>query len=474
MEARAQSPDWNARHVLRVAVPLVAVVLSLMVWVTGVAHSGFWADDFANLTHFERSLGDLSSDQLNKGKYVINVFWGLGTAAFGTGSVVPFLLLSSSIFMVGLVMWLHAGSRARWSAVDAWWIGGLFIATAAWLPLTLWASNITHTSAFFALGAGYAAHELSMKAPTLRRSLLWSFVGGMAWTLAIVSNLLYVGLLVIALYCSVHQISRMRRFSVPVMRIVAMVSTWNLILPIVYFLTIAYPATTASSVYADNGLQFVHANFRYYRAGLAPTTLLSAFYAALVILVIAAGTAAARRRDWFPLVILAAAGATALPTFMQGQQRGVDYLSMPLLLTFSGLAAGVYALLAPESKRGAQVRTAMLVAATFMLVLIFRQGANIRAYYTQSPAGDSLAAFRRQIARLSPEGANLCVTMNFDVVEQDLLIAELSGENGFMVPPISAARAYLLPSGQACPIPQSVATHVMVSLNARGEFTASS
>jgi hypothetical protein len=115
----------------------------------------------------------------------------------------------------------------------------------------------------------------------------------------------------------------------------------------------------------------------------------------------------------------------------------------------------------------------LLVAAVLMLVLIFQQGANVRAYYTQSPAGDSLAAFRTQVASLSPEGAILCATMNFNTAEQDLLIAELSGEDGFMVPPISAARAYLVPSGHSCPTTLGVTAHVTVSLNPRGEFAAS-
>jgi hypothetical protein len=302
--------------------------------------------------------------------------------------------------------------------------------------------------------------------------LSWSFVGGAAWTLAIVSNLLYLGLLVLALYCSAHQVLHMRQFKVATRRIVAAVASWNLVLPVIYFATIAYPATTASSVYADNGLQFVHANFRYYRAGLAPTALLSGFYVALLVLGIAGGVAAARRRDWFPLAVLAAAGATAVPTFIQGQQRGVYYLAMPLLLTFSGFAAGAYPILRREAKRRVGLRAALLAATAIMLSLVFRQGSDIRSYYVQSPAGDSLAAFRAQIASLTPESAIVCVTMNLDPADQDLLIAELSGEDGFLVPPINAARAYLVAAGQACPA-QGANTHITVGLNQRGELAAS-
>ena len=83
----------TARTGLLIGLPAGAVGLSLLTWVTAVSRSGFWADDFLFLTHYNRTLGDLSDTQTNTGKYAANVFWAVGTSAFGTGSVVPFLLL---------------------------------------------------------------------------------------------------------------------------------------------------------------------------------------------------------------------------------------------------------------------------------------------------------------------------------------------------------------------------------------------
>jgi hypothetical protein len=474
IDHRTGSSHWTARRVLLVALPFLAILLSVLVWIASVSRSGFWADDFANLTHYNRSLGDLSNEQLNKGKYIINLFWAVGTQAFGTGSVVPFLILTSTIFAAGLVVWLQAGARARWSSLDAWWIGGLFIATAAWFPIALWSSNITHSAAFLALGVGYLAHERCMSARTLRAGLLWSLVGGVAWTLAIVSNLLYLGVLVIAGYCTVHQVVKLRRLGLTTSRIGVAVSSWNLIIPLIYFATIAYPATTASSVYANNGLQFVHANFRYYRAGLAPSILLSALYVVLLVVGIAGGIAAARRRDWFPLSVLAAAGAIAVPAFIQSQQRGVQYLAMPLLLTFSACAAGAHPVLLSQARRGRGVGSsgAVLLAAAFMLVLVFRQGTDVRSFFVQTPMGGSLAAFRTQASALTPEGGTVCATLALEPPAQALLNAEMSGEDGFVVPPISAARAYLVAPGQTCPA-QGPSSHITISLNPRGSFSAS-
>jgi hypothetical protein len=239
-----------------------------------VSRSGFWADDFLNVTHFARSLGDLSNDHINDGHYIINVFWAVGTQAFGSGSVVPFLLLNSAVFAAGLFLWLRVGIAARWRSVDAWWIAGLFTATAAWIPTALWSSNITHSGGFLALGAGLLAHERCMRAATLRGAMLWSIASGTAWTLAVISNILYIGLLVIAAYCAVHQVLKILQFGANPVRAGVAVASWNLLIPVIYFAAVTYPATTASPVYASNGLQFLHQNLRFYRHSLAPTALL--------------------------------------------------------------------------------------------------------------------------------------------------------------------------------------------------------
>ena len=42
-----------------------------------MSRSGFWGDDFLFLTHFNRTLGDLSDDHINTGKYAANLFWAL-------------------------------------------------------------------------------------------------------------------------------------------------------------------------------------------------------------------------------------------------------------------------------------------------------------------------------------------------------------------------------------------------------------
>jgi hypothetical protein len=449
--------------------PCAVIVLNLLVWVTAVSRSGFWADDFLNVTHFAHSLGDLSDDHINAGKYIINIFWAVGTEAFGDGSVVPFLLLNSLVFATGLVIWLRSGIKTNWSFVDAWWIGGLFIATAAWLPTALWSSNITHSGGFLALGVGAWAHNRSMDARTARNTTLWSATSGVAWIFAVVSNVLYIGLIVFATYCAWHQIGKLRRLGTETSMAVVSVVFWNLVLPVTYFLTVAYPGTTSHGGYTVTGLQFVRENLRFYRLLLAPTTLLTVIYVALLVCAVIGAIVSLRRRDFFPVAVLGAAGATALPALVQSQQREIHYVAMPLLLVFSALAAGIRPVLSGRSRRW---KGAIFFAGLITIVLIFQQGANIRSYFVQSPYGSSLVTFRSEVASLAPEGAVICAKLDLDAPHQTAFIGGMSGEAGFLVPPISAAQVYLVPPAKVCPTTVSV-THITVNLNARGNFVAS-
>jgi hypothetical protein len=456
--------------VLLLALPAMVIILSILVWVTAVSHSGFWADDFVNLLHYNKSLGNLSYHQ-NQGKYVINVFWALGTLAFGLGSVVPFLILNTLVFATGVSMWLWVGTEARWGVTEAWWAGGLFVATGAWLTTALWSSNIVHSVAFLALGFGLLAHERSMRSQTVRESTLWSLAGGAAWTLAVISDLLYLGLLVIAAYCAFHQMQKIRRLGVAAPRACLAVGLWNLLIPAVYFIGIAYPATTATSAYATNGFQFIRPNLHFYRENLAPTNILVVVYIAAVVLAVVGSALCLRRRDWFPLATLGAAGAIALGALIQGQQRDIHYMAMPLLLVFSALAANAQAVLISQTKRRLQIGGGLLLVTTVALFLLFRQATDVRSYFVQTPLGESLASFRSQVGALTPENGIICATLDIDSQQQALFIADISGTNGFLVPPISAARAYLVPMGIACPASTAV-SHVTVRLNARGEFVA--
>jgi hypothetical protein len=304
-----------------------------------------------------------------------------------------------------------------------------------------------------------------------RGSLLWSVAGGVVWTMAVVSDLIYIGLLPIVAYCAIEQALSLRRLGLSRVRAAVAPGLWNLLLPLAYFAAVGYPGTKANSAYATTGVRFIRENLHYYRTNLAPTTTLAAVYVLALALALMGGVVAARRRDWFPLAVLAAAGGVAFPALVQGQQRAVHYLAMPLLLTFSAVAAGVRPVLSAGAATATWIRRVWGLAVIVALLLLFRQGADIRAFFVQSPYGDSLAAFRSQVAALTPAGARLCVRLDLDAQDQALFSAEMSGPHGFLIAPIAAAGADIVAGAQACP-KGATSTAITVRPDGRGGFSA--
>ena len=180
---------------------------------------------------------------------------------------------------------------------------------------------------------------------------------------------------------------------------------------------------------------------------------------------------AVRRRNWFPIALLGTAGATAIPALIQGQQRDIHYLAMPLLLLFSAVGAGSQPLLLGQTKQATRLRSAFVLVAAVALFSVFRQGSAVRTYFVQTPYGASLATFRSEVAALTPEGGRICATLDLDPRDQTQLIAEMSGESSFLVPPINASQIYLIPIGQTCPA-QGLTSHIVVKVNQRGDFVA--
>jgi hypothetical protein len=249
-----------------------------------------------------------------------------------------------------------------------------------------------------------------------------------------------------------------------------MTGAWGLLLPVIYFATVAYPATTAHGPYSHNGLSFVRRNLHYYKSVLAPTGVLQALYLVLAILALAAAVRAARDRDYFPLAVLGAAGATLMPALLQGQQQNIYYVAMPLLLLFSSLGAGVRSAL---GQRPVHPRTAYvaLAVATVGLVLVFVHAGDNRNAIMQSPFGRTLASFRSQVASLVPADSSICAKLDMSAPQQQGFIADMSGTDGFLVPPINAGQAQLMASGLPPCSPGDAS--ITVRLNPRGDFVAS-
>lgn len=458
----------QAGRALLLILPLLVILVGVIVWIAAVSRSGFWADDFMNVVLYYKKFGDITNDHLNTGKYIINAFWAFGTDAFGDSSDVPFLLLNTCVFASGLALWLRSSLGARASSLRVWWAAGLFIATASWLPTVLWASNITHSFGFLALGAAYWTHRRAMAAISGRAVIALSLVSGLFWTVAVVSDLLYIGLLPMAAYCVWQQTLRLHGFGVTRRRAAITTGTSSLALPTIYFVFVGDPATKSNPAYANTGLAFVHENLDYYKSVLAPTDLLLAIYAAIVLVVVVGGIMAMARTDLLPLVLLIAAGTTAIPALVQSEQRDIHYAAMPLLLLFSALALAL-----PSVRRvGGVIRSGRLITtlgAIAALVLIYLQGAGVRSYFVQTPYGSNLTSFRSEVAALTSEGADLCVRLTMTPAQRAYFTASIAGEFGFLVPPISAGKAEFVTARDRC---AANTVPVVVAATARNLFTA--
>lgn len=461
------------------AVPLVVFAISLRAIVLAISRSGFWADDFLYLTHFNHSLGSLTNDHVNVGKYVSNLFWGLGTTVFGRSSVAPYLVANAAVLATGVGLWLRAATSRGLTRNQAIWIVGLFVATGAWWPGAMWSSNITHSGAFLGLGAGALCAEQGLAARSGRATVLWMIASGAGWTFAAASNLAYIGVLVLAAWYVVlaARILTERGWG---RAAIGALGLWNLLVPLLYFFLVALPSTTSFAPYSHSSLSRLGPNLSYYRAEFAPTFALQLMYVVIIAIALAGAAISARRRRWFGTVTIATAAAVAVPALVQGQQRALNYVAMTLLLLFTAATIGTSSLgveLANWRAKAAGregVRAASPIVAIVAIVTIlamFAHEANVQHYFESTPYGGALKRTRSQVARLVPARARLCVRMDLDPAAQTLLIAEMNGANGFRVPPIDAVSVALTPAGLGCP---SATASVTIAQDAAGNFVASS
>lgn len=446
------APMPDRTRTLLILPSFVVLALVAAAWFSGLLRADFWADDFTNLSLYNHSVGDLTNTARNDGKYTINVFWWLGTVAFGTGSALPFIMVVSAVTVIGVVLWLRAGVPESWGQVQAWWVAAALAATSTPLGILLWASNIVHAVSFLSLGIAFAAHRRAQASATVRGGVAWSAAGAAAWLLLIVSNPLYLGALLLAVVFGVREYRGWitRAWPAPRTRKVAALITLlaQAGIPSMYFVLVAYPRTTSRSSYSTFGFGEIRGNVQFYMDRLAPTWW---GLAVAVSIVLAAGvlTIVRARVDVFPLTLMISAAAIAGPVFMQGQQRADHYLAVPVLLVLSALAAAVGA----RGTRGAWaqspvVRVAGVSAALLSLFVLFDSSSGVRAWWTTTPLGSQLSEARDRVAEETSAGDPLCVELEMSDAASSAFLAGIGGEAGLQLPPVLAGTATYVGPGE--------------------------
>jgi len=454
-----------------IALPSMVLLLSFLDFLGGLLRSGFWADDFLSLTFYSSS-SNFFNLSVDLGKFATNVFWKFGTMAFGSGSAVPYLLLNTAIFVSGLAMWIFACRGKYWPGSIGWWIAGMLMANAAWLPITMWSSNVTHSAAFFSLGVAMLCHERVINAEDYRHAILWSLTGAIAWTAVIASDSLYLGVVILGAYCALVQCHFLQRWKKS-RWLSFSIFGWNILPPVLYFVLVGYPQQVKSAAYSGGGLRFLSVNFQYYHLQLSPSVWTNAIYLFIAAVTCCGAMGALYRRDYFPAACVVAAAVMIGIILTQSNQRDVHYTVMAFMLILSACASGWTTCFRTYewTRRNASLFCrAALSTGILALGVLFHSGINLRSYFSASPYGGELSIFREGVSTLVPRGAQLCAILNLSQSNVQLFDAEISGTRGFSVAPISASSTYLVANRSQCPL--TATSTVGVQISPAGNFQA--
>lgn len=430
---------------------MVAVVLHVLALIPAILEAQFFADDFTNLTRYYRTVGDLSDAGLNAGKYTINFYWAAGTVLFGQANPLPFVVFNTLCVLIGAWLWVRYAVDEHRSATFRPWVIACFVATTSAWPIMLWPSNSVHAIIFPILaGIAWAKHRAS-KASSARELLGLGVFCGALILVAVVSNPLYLGLASLVAWNTVIFAARSRVIGCS-QRVVLLTGVASVVLSVGYALVVAVPQTRSASAYSNTGLGFVRSSVRFYWDNATRSSTARYFVVATVVAAVAlSAEALVRRRDGFSAACTVAAGAISWLLLLQGTQRAVHYLAVPLLLLMTAVGYG-FSTAGGGSRLGAPIVGVVgLLLATIGLVTLTTGSSSLRQYFITTPYGSELAAVRTDLSRLVGPGAVLCAEVRTSSVDNASFIAGLAGPAGFQVPPVSAVSTQFVDNLTACP-----------------------
>jgi hypothetical protein len=451
---------------------LVVLFLTFCCWFGALLKSGFLADDFYQLVTYS-NLSHFLTLKYDQGQIPINAFWTIGYVAFGTGSAIPYLLLDTSVFALGLFLWLHAGSARLWDGIHNWWLAALALAAASWMLIALWSANITHSTAMLALGLALVAHERSLRSRQPNNLLLWSLLCALSFTLVVASDPLYIGILPLCACCAWEQTFPLRQLGKR--RRLESLLSWTVLLPLLYFLVIAYPEKSAVSAYTGSSLGYLAKDWSFYVAQMAPTRSIKAVYLVIFVATGVAAIWAVRYRRFFAIACCLSAALMTGIILTERQQLFTNYTFMPFLLVLSGCIAGWTTVFSQHKFTLVRRHSYVLVlAATLVLAILFYSGGAIRSYFDATPYGTErgLVQLRDSVASISPAGTPICVVENLASTDEYEFNAWIANGDAFLVQPVNASSAALVGDRALCPA--GTLTTIDVGVGRNGDFVVTS
>jgi hypothetical protein len=153
IKKKDNSKPRNVLQNFLISPSIFIILLSFFALVVAIPNNSFWADDFGNIKAFNSQLGTWNDFTVNAGRPVLNLFFYLMGLSFGTGSATPYLITSSVVVIVGVVMFLRAAVSSRIiSSRMAIFIAAILMSSTTLFPIFLWSTNITHGASIFCLG----------------------------------------------------------------------------------------------------------------------------------------------------------------------------------------------------------------------------------------------------------------------------------------------------------------------------------
>jgi len=439
-------------------------VLGIFVWITSMTQADFWADDFSNLTKYGRTFGPIFETD---GKLIINLYWFVGSYFFGAGSVIPYLLLNFLVFVGSIFILTKAAISRGWHKNYALLIlTGLF-GSGTIFAFLIWSSNIVHLASLFGLSCAIYIQEFARKVQSPSLTLLLAFLIGLIWTFTTLSNPLYIALIILGLFFvheqySAHLVTRDFKLLLKLLFL-------NLSLPIIGFVFLSYPRVTKQSAYALSGNEFIIDNIKFYLIPLLNIPYLILLFSVFLIAIGFALIIELKRSNFLPLILIVTALGVTYPILIQGQQRGIHYFSIPVILFVSSVYSMKISLAFLSRQKILGLFSKISIAALIVLVVVSTTWT--RVWYTTTPFGQPLSEPRKDIAKLVKPADSVCIGFKMPNEYRDFFIGGMGGTNGFLLPPISAESIHFEHLGECDVI---IGSNLEIKLNPNNTYIVSS
>lgn len=422
-----RNSNMNLKFLTVFSVWLNGIFVALLIPV--LAKVDFWGDDFINMTQFRNGLGDLSRSD---GKVVANVYWYLAGLFFGNSSAVPYILVNMAVAIVGISFFSLSIRNELPKSFNLAWLFVFVFSSGVIFPIFFWSSNIVHSFAIFFLGLGSFFLE---KLQREERGGFLSIACGLSWFMLPVSNPLYIGALVIPIFTSSVNLVRNRHqrrdFSFFPTLIFSLLS-------VIFFLTIALPRTRQQQPYSKMSVSYIKNNLDTYFGLFAnnrPQILFFLFILGAIFLWILISSLSLKSYTE-PLMVLASFGII-LPILVQGQQTGIHYFTIPILL---GTGVCLRLILRQHSTSNNSIRMFPLLYLLLASLALILGTHNVRNWFVTNPYGFALKEFRQQVSTINIEGRPLCIVSGMKEDDWQRFKGGMANELGFAFYPISNSR----------------------------------